>query len=457
MVKRRVGLSLAVVCLGVWSGALSAPQPSPLTLGQAITLALGNSSEVWEAELNLTMAQLELAAAKVFLPQVRFQVQPFSLSPRDGFPGTAQGQLSMELAPFRGADLSFSLSPAFNWATGTLSMSWELSFSYRYDPVAALSPNQVELREESVRSAEDALEQTKNKVALEVIGRFSELLAKEAAVALAEAKLSTAQARLAGVTERVKAGLAGALDRLEAELAVKEAEITFRKRSSEYALARGEFKALLGIEGEYELVPPELSVDEILARAKELLALDIPWEAVQANGNVQRAQDALDNAERQLRATQAAALPVVSLSAGLRPGNEMEWGIGLTFLFNLFSPERPSQLKLAQASVELAQARLEVAEQEAMKAIWNQKTALQQALEDLELLQLEEAKWDLEETIMREKLEADVISVDEWEDFQLRKRGFERDREQRVFNLVLAYLRHRQILGLKVGWEEILP
>lgn len=99
MLKRRVGLSLAVVCLGVWSGAFSAPQPSPLTLGQAITLALGNTSEVQEAELNLTMAQLELAAAKVFLPQVRFQVQPFSLSPGTGFQGPRRGRCRCNWRP----------------------------------------------------------------------------------------------------------------------------------------------------------------------------------------------------------------------------------------------------------------------------------------------------------------------------------------------------------------------
>lgn len=211
---------------------------------------------------------------------------------------------------------------------------------------------------------------------------------------------------------------------------------------------------MLGIEGTYELIPPDFPAEKILAMANELLSIGISSEAINKAVGVTKASEAVEDAEQKLNDTRVVTLPSVSLVGGWTPEG---WQIGVSVNVDLFSPGYSSQLKLAQARVELAQERLQVAETEARMAILNQQASLRQAKEDFERLQLEKEKWALEETIMKRKLETDLVSTDEWTDFQVKKQTFVSDLTQGAFDLVHACLAYRQTVGMKLDWEEILP
>lgn len=446
---------LVFVCLlAAWGVGLAAPQTSSLTLREAIELALVAHPDVQEAELGLESARLELRAAraKASLPSINFQLSPLSLSSQTGFPGIAKGTLALGLSLPTGTDLSLDLSPSLDWSNRTLSLSWGVSLAHRYDP--AQPEPEVRMREEKVEAAEAALAQARDAVVLEVVGEFAGVLSAQRAVAQAEGTLLRAQDHLEKVEADLAAGLAGELDRLDAELNLREAEVALRKRQSELAGAREDFQGMLGLEGYYELVPPELALGELCSRAEGLLAQGVPEEAISKSAAVRAAEENLRAAEENLRAAQAIGKPAPAVS--FRWGNE-GWQFGISLGFSLFSPGRAEGIELAQAELSLAQANLQAAQAEARRAIDRAAATLREDRENLEILELEREKLALEDRVTEMKLEADVIGWAEWEEFLVRKEGFQGEWEQAAFEFALAYLGYRDALGLPLSWEEIVP
>ena len=457
---RGLSLSLIVLCLVVfWVGGtvLAAPQTPSFTLRWAIETGLTHHPAVRVAELNLRAAHLELEAARAqgTLPKIGLKLQPFSLSSGVGFPGSGTGDLTFALTLPTGTALSASLAPSLDYSTQAWTFSWGLSLAQRFNPIQQdkVTAN-LQQKVRALDQAKVALMQAKDTVVLEVVKKFGHLIAARTALELAKEAQTQAQARLTEVEAEVAAGQASELQLLEAKLAVKQAGITRQKRSTEYNIAREGLGVLLGIEGVYELVPPDFPVEKILAMANELLSMRISLEAINEAAGVTKASEAVEDAEQDLNDTRAVTLPSVSLAAGWTSEG---WQIGVSVNVDLFSPDHSSQLKLAQARVELAQERLRVATVEARMAILNQRASLRQVKEDFERLQLEKEKWALEETIIKKKMEADLISTDEWTDFQVKKQTFVNDLAQGAFDLVHACLAYRQTLGIKLDWEEILP
>ena len=454
-----LSFSFIVWCLLVsWVGgtALAAAQTPSFTLNQAIETALLHHPVVREAELNLWAAQLKLEAARAsaLLPQLGLLFQPLSLSSQGIFPGRAKATLSAGFTLPTGTGLSFNLSPSLDYATSTWTFSYGLDLSQRFGVTQSDGESEaLQEKERALSQAEAALERAKDEVVLKVIEQFGKLLSGQVAVASAEETLAQRQTQSIEIEAKVGTGQAGDLQRLEAELALKKAEIAFRKRKAEDTTAQAKFKIQLGIEGPYEVLPPQLSGEKIKTMAKALLAMEIPPQVIHEAEVVTKARVAVEAAERELQDARVAALPAVSLAASWTSEG---WQVGVTMKFDLFSPRHSFQVKLAQVALELAQERLKVAQQEARMAILNQRTDLRQAVEEFERLQLEKEKWALEETIMQKKLEAEVISTDEWTAFHMKKGAFESDQKQGAFDLVLVSLRYRQVLGLKLNWEEIL-
>jgi len=457
---RGLSFSLIVSCLLVfWVGGtvLAVPQTPSFTLHQAIEIALTHHPAVRVAELNLRAAHLELEAARAqgTLPKIGFKLQPFTLSSGVGFPGSGTGELTFALTLPTGTALSASIAPSLDYSTQVWTFSWGLSLAQRFNPIQQDKVTaDLQQKVRVLDQAKVALMQAKDTVVLELVEKFGHLIVARTALELAKEAQTQAQAWLTEVAAAVAAGQASELQRLEAKLAGKQAEIARQKRSTGYSILREELGALLGIEGVYELVPPEFSVEKILAMANELLSMGISLEAINEAAGVTKASEAVQDAEQDLNDTRAVTLPSVSLAAGW---TSKGWQIGVSVDFDLFSPGHSSHLKLAQARVELAQERLQVAKVEARMVILNQQASLRRAKEDFERFQLEKEKWALEETIMKKKMEADLISTDEWTGFQVKKQTFVRDLAEEAFDLVHACLLYRQTMGMKLDWEEILP
>ncbi|MCD5415626.1 TolC family protein [Candidatus Bipolaricaulota bacterium] len=450
-------VALILFCLlTAWGGSLFAgSQFRGLTLNEAIELAFLHHPAVRTAELDIRMARLELETVRIehILPTIRLQVQPLSLSAGEVL-WRSHGALHASLTLPWGTALSADLFTVFDHSTDTWTLSYGFNLSQKFTTIPHdKGPGSLFAREGALIRAETAFKQVKDEVVLGVIEQFSRLLAGEAGLTAAKERLNQAEAHLSAVEIEIAEGRAGELQRMEAELAVKAAEITLGKRSTEQILAQEKFGTLLAIEGLYEITPPEFSLEDIMAAAAELVEMEIPLSVIQDAEGVRKARQSVEAAEQRLSAARAAALPTASLAAGWTPAG---WSVGVIINFDLFSPGRGLQVELARTALEIAQERRAIAEQEAKHAVTGQKIALKQMMENLELLPLRREKWELEERIMQKKIETDLIGTDEWADFQTKRRAFEREWVQETFDAVLVYLHSRQTLGLRLNWEDVL-
>jgi outer membrane protein TolC len=439
----------------VYSVTTPAEASSPsLTLREAISIALRDHPALREAELNLRATQLELDLMRMqnTLPGLGLRLQPTSSIAASGSPWTSQAGAAATLALPWGLSLTGHSLIGFNHSANAWSTSYGLSLSQRLSPATA-DAAELAAKEEALARAQRALQSARSSVILDVIGRFGGQLVLQSASASAARALERARAQLAQVQAAVEAGQAGERQRLEAALTVKTAEITFRKRTLESTIAQQEFAALLGTDQRYDLALPQFALDVLSQQLNDLFESEISDAAVSASEGVQRALEARAAAQRALWTLEQAARPAAAVAVGL---DSKGWQFGITIEFDLLSPTRGTRLELARAALALAQERLRSAQQAARLALFTQRAALRQAWEAVELLPLEAERWALEETITRQRGEAGLISAADWTDFQNRQADWESSRLGKTFELVSAYLRYRELIGVPLRWEEIL-
>lgn len=424
-----------------------------LPLGEAVALALSRHPDVRQAELQLRLAelQLEAARAKISLPSLSFTLTPPGLTPT-GL-STAQGKLGASLSLPWGTSSQLSAGLGVGWEGEAWDISgWSVSGSLTLDladPTAAAS--ELEALEEAVQEAREALEETRNAKVLEVISAYMELLSLKAQLDQAQAAQEEAQKELEEMQESVAAGLAGELDLLQARLAVLDAQITLEERAASFDAQKARFIQSLGVEEDVELVPLDLPAEELKAAAEELLSKDeLLIAAVDLASGVRTASKQVEEAQQALKKARSAGLPTFTVEAGWSEGGVR---LGWEIAFDLFSPDRGKTVEIAQERLALAQVNLEAARQNAAQSIHDRRTALQAALRELERLPLEEEKWALEEQVMRAKHEAGTISDEDWQDFLEEMDAFRLEAEERVADLLVAYLNYRNVLGLSLDWE----
>ncbi len=431
-----------------------------LTIDRAIELGLEHNSQVKQAELSLQIAQLELEATKArsYLPTISLNITPPSLS-TTGSTEEIKGTLGASFSFPWGvsSDLAARVDLDWNWKLGELSVpSWDITLAQKLD-LGQLNNGVKELqdKERAVVNAQLSWEQAKDDVVLDVVQHFGNLLIEKMRMEQAQAALEDAQEELAEVKTQVETGLKGESALLDAQLKLLEAQIELEESTAEYAADKDEFqRVLLGTDQEYDLVSLDLPFEELLQAADDLLAQEqIPTAAIANAPGVRTAQEAVEDAEENLHTAQRDALPEVSLEAKV---SESGWGIGLTIAFDLFAPDRWLNIDIAQACLQLAQEQLSAAQEQVKNTVLNQKAALRQAVQDVKRLEVEEEKWNLEETINQDKLDAGLISSKDWDDFQAEKTAFYSSVEQRKIDLIVAYLRYRNSLDLELNWEEWL-
>jgi len=194
---------------------------------------------------------------------------------------------------------------------------------------------ELRMKQRAVTEAQSTLEQTRDTVVLKTIEAYSNLLTTKALLAQAEADLQQAQSTLALVEGQVKAGMKGESSLQEAKLEVLNAQIALEQYRSTYAADKAAFGRLtLGIDGDYELMPIELSPQNLTQAAAELVNEEEILAAAILNApEVQAAQEKIINAKENLRVVQADALPEMSLEAVLICSIGGFLGLGLGSLF----------------------------------------------------------------------------------------------------------------------------
>lgn len=422
---------------------------SELTLPQAIQLALANHPDVRRAELQLSVAELKLAAAQA---KAIFPTLSLSLTPSNEAIPQASFSAAMNLPIGSSTKLTgrVLVQPDQGWHS-----SWSLGFSLNLslaNPMAA--GDTLTSLAQAVDEARAALEKTKANVVVNVIKSYADLLSLKAKADQAKVAMEKAAQDLAAAEKNRAAGLVSELDLLQSRLTSIQAQLAYEQARESYETQKIRFiRDYLGLNEEPTLVPFALPEEKLVAAGKELLASVEMDQALEATSEVKAAKIQVEEAKKALEQTRLSWLPVVSIEAGLSPeGLRFGW----TLQFDLFSPDRGAQVKMAEAQVQLSELALETARSSARQQLSERCSTLASALQAWERLPLEQEKWTLQEEINRTKYNAGLLSESEWLDFQREKEAFLLESQQRLVDVFLAYLGLQAALGKPVNWEDWL-
>ena len=455
---RRRGLAV-LLAIGI---ALSIPWVSATatTVAEAVDRALGQHSELRQANLSLRLAELELDAslASFSLPSLSFQVQLPSLT-LGGLTGELAGSLggSVSLPLGSSAQLSGGLGLAWNIDEGAWTLDgWSLKYSQKIDFSQSSSAlSEIERKRDAVADSEANLADTRNAVVLETIEAYSQLLSDEDAVSQAQLKLEQANDELASVEALVEEGIRGASELNQARLDVLEAQIKLDRLRTAYEQDLETFaRETLGTTEPIELSPFELRTDALRGAAEALVERDDLIDAsIEASTAVRSALQSVEDTRDNLASVLREMLPNLSIEAGYTNGT---WAIGGSIEFDFFSPDRGDRIEIARTNLALAEEKLAGARTQQRNALLHQQASLVESLRDLDRLALEEEKWTLEEQIMTVKYEVGSIGDADWKEYVESRDAFVLDASQRQASLLLAYLTYRHALGLELDWEEWL-
>lgn len=444
---------LVFLLLVVWGVGLAAPQTPFLTLREAIELALVAHPDIRQAELRFDLAklQLEAAQAKTSWPSLTLALSPSGsslFSPQFNF----EAGLSLPFGTTNRLAGKLSVQPS---SGRLLPTSWGLSFSLSLDPMNPMGgAAQLANLAQAVEDAKRSWEKAKATVVINTVKSYSELLSLKAKLDQAQANLEKAEQDLAQVEKAVSAGLAGNLDLLQARLSAIEARIALEEARTKLESQLARFtQEYLGLEGDVELVPLQLAVEDLAAAAQALLAAVDLEAAAERTAEVLAAQKRVEEAQTALDQARGSWLPTLSLEAGW---TDKGFQLGWTLRFDLFSPGREKEIAIAEKELTLAQLSLQTARQNARRQLYDLRAALNTALQSLERLPLEEEKWALQEELYRTKYEVGTLSESDWQEFQRQKEAFAIEADQRSLSLLVAYLNFRSGAGLSLEWEEWL-
>jgi outer membrane protein len=207
-----------ILGIGRWITLISCMIPAgvraqePLTLGQAIQIALKQSPEVDAARAGVDEAKANSSLARTqFLPQVNFAEDMSRGNDPVYVFGTRLRQQRFTQADFA-LDALNKPEPIGNFAT-RISGGWLLFDSFH----TQRSVQSADLMRKSSASSAEAVDQ---KVVFDVVQAYQGVLYAERQVEIAQHELETAEALLSSVDDHVKAGLAVESDRMSAQVSV---------------------------------------------------------------------------------------------------------------------------------------------------------------------------------------------------------------------------------------------
>jgi len=445
-----IGIALTVP----WVSATAA------TVTEVVDRALGQHSELRQANLSLRLVELELDAslASFSLPSLSFQVQLPSLT-LGGLTGELAGSLggSVSLPLGSSAQLSGGLGLVWNVDEGSWALDgWSLKYSQKIDFSQSSSAlSEIERKRDTVADSEANLADTRNAVVLETIETYSQLLSDEDAVSQAQLKLERANDELTSIEALVEEGIKGAAELNQARLDVLDTQIKLDRLRTAYEQELETFaRETLGTTEPIELSPFELRIDDLREAAEALVERDdLIDEAVDAATAVRSALQSVEDTRDDLASVLREMLPNLSIEAGYTNGT---WAIGGSIEFDFFSPDRGDRIEIARTNLALAEEKLAGARTQQRNALLHQQASLVESLRDLDRLALEEEKWALEKQVMTVKYEVGSIGDADWKEYVESRDAFALEASQREASLLLAYLTYRDALGLELDWEEWL-
>ncbi|MGB7023873.1 MAG: TolC family protein, partial [Candidatus Acidiferrales bacterium] len=242
-------ISLVVLSIPGLLFAQQAQQPSPLTLQQAVNIALEKNPERKAALADTRAASAGIREARSFLlPHVTFS----ETATRGNDPvyvfGTELRQQRFTMADFALNELN-TPNPIGNFAT-QFSGSWNL-----FDSLA--SWHAVD-RAELVRDAAGhQLDRTDQEIIFHVVDSYYAVLLANKQLGVAQQAMKTAQAILDDSKNRFESGVVVESDSLSAQVRTAARQQELIRAQDDLALARAQLSTSMGVSSEREFDPIE--------------------------------------------------------------------------------------------------------------------------------------------------------------------------------------------------------
>ena len=334
----RLLLAAALAMVIAWAQSASAQEPpvlrapseaiSILTVQEAVARAIARGPVSAAAAARLDAADANVDQARV-LPNPELEVEA------ENFQGTG---------PFRNFE---SLETTF-----TLSQTVEIG-GKRSARIRAAQADRT--------AAQRRLSAAELELAKEVKFAFTEAVAAEAAIELAEERIRLAQEVERSVRAQVEAGREPLVQRNRAEVALGQAELQFDRTRRRAVLARDVLGSLTGID------PAEIKLEsEWFERLDPVevpnsTTLDRAIDVLQSEAEVLRSQAEFEMQRRE-------ALPDLTVSAGIRrfhDNDDSAFVVGLSIPIPVFDRKqgaiRRARAELVAAEADLAASRLRLA------------------------------------------------------------------------------------------------
>lgn len=330
-------LTSLLVLLSPWAWAQQAQQPRPITLKEAMALALQQNLQVRFAAFEVAIARAQLEQAKAGKAvQVTGSASYTRINERAPTTDTV-GPAPVDTGDFR------------------VSVQYPLFTGGRLEA-------QIALAEANVKGAEATLQRTVQQVLFQVKQAYYQLLLAQANKRAAERILAQAEENLRVARVRVQAGVAPQFDALQAEVNLANARQGLVRARNGVALAQQSLAALLNLSLDTLLEPQEeLSITPIPGPLEELIQRAMRQRPELAELAARRAV-----AEASLELVKSGARPNLALQgAYFLSGTSLEslsanWSVTLALTLNLFdggltrarireAEERLRQLQVAEA------------------------------------------------------------------------------------------------------------
>lgn len=327
------------------------PEPvagRPLTLGEAVTLALRQNLQVLQAALQVAVARAQLQQAEAG-PQPRVNGQASYTNATVPQPPPLAGTISIPSMGITNASFTAGLT---SQASGQTYL-FNLNISYPLYTGNALE-DQIAIARANVRGAEAAFTATAAQVVLSVRQAYYNLQLQQGTVDAAQRAVDAARENVRVADARVRAGAAPKFDLLQAQVQLAQSQQALTRAKTGAVQGQQTLASLLNVPLSTTTAPatplgleaPPADLDALIPQA-----LRTRPELAQAQANVEAAQAAIDLAASGLRPNiTLTGGPSVQTSDPTR-NNTVGWSGGV-------------QLTLAILDGGLTQAKVEAARQQ---------------------------------------------------------------------------------------------
>lgn len=338
------------------------PEPGPLSLADAMRLAL-------QLRPSITAAQAGVEAAQAAMARVRARNLP-----------TAEAY--WDWSTRQSLARTISIGGGTIQSGGGRSDSRDLGLSLAvtlYD--STTRPSLAQARA-SAQAAEYRLEDARRELALNVARLYLTALGQEQLAEVAASALLSAQRQLEMVEATIAAGTAAAADRFPVQAQLARARLNATAAESALSQVLADLRATLG------LPPgPPLQLSDRLAQVQVPgETADLVAQALQTRPDVLAQRAAVEASRWSLRVAQAQAGLAYSVTAqgdyGRHNDNTGEaWSVGAGVSYPLFDPGARAEVRAAEANYLAAQAQLAELELSVRREVEQQHLALAEAAE----------------------------------------------------------------------------